>query len=94
MSVRNIEQGYYDIPSTTIPLDFVGAFSETVNADINISGGGAINIHIPSFTSVITATATLYAAISLNMHILHQFQLYLCRFWLKKMILIHQHHQY
>ena len=63
MSVRNIDQGYYEIPSTIIPLDFVGAFSETVNADINISGGGAINIHIPAFTSVITATATLYAPI-------------------------------
>ena len=34
MRVRNIEQGYYDIPSTIIPLDFVGALSETVNADI------------------------------------------------------------
>ena len=62
MSVRNIEQGFYDLPVSQIKLAFVGAFSKIIIADLNISAG-MISIHIPSFTDIITSTGTLQAGV-------------------------------
>jgi len=64
MSVRNIEQGFYEIPfhETVIPISFTGAASITIPCTF-IVNHGSIMIKVPYTSFTATATDTLMATI-------------------------------
>ena len=64
MSVRNIEQGYYELPSneTVIPISFTGAASITIPCSF-IVNHGSIMINIPYTLFIAAATDSLRATI-------------------------------
>ena len=64
MSVRNINQGYYDLPDITIPetLTFTGAATITVPV-IFRSINGTVQLYIGTFNTVATGPGYLTATI-------------------------------
>ena len=52
MSVRNIEQGIYNLPDTTITLDTSIAFIKTITANINVLNG-TVTLTLPPILGVV-----------------------------------------
>ena len=53
MSVRNIEQGFYNLPDTSITLNTSVAFNKTITANINVLNG-TVTLTLPPILGVIT----------------------------------------
>ena len=53
MSVRNIEEGFYNLPDTTITLNTSVAFNKTITANINVLNG-TVTLTLPAILGVIT----------------------------------------
>ena len=53
MSVRNIEQGFYNLPDTSITLNTSVAFNKAITANINVLNG-TVTLSLPPILGVIT----------------------------------------
>ena len=71
MSVRNIEQGIYNLPDTTITLNTSIAFNKTITANINVLNG-TVTLTLPPILGAIINSVLLHFLYLTNIH----FQLY------------------
>ena len=58
MSVRNIEQGFYNLPDTSITLNTSVAFNKTITANINVLNG-TVTLTLPPILGVIANSGSI-----------------------------------